>query len=152
VLDLIVNGPLKAHIKGLRAARVFQYFQQFRELYEKEKDKPLEERKMPNWSCPKPTLHQCIRDLMDLFKNGTFVQQKFKDSIMNSFIATGCAPDIDNSYRKYNATANKGSIPIIPSGTVDQAEFPVADEHYIDLVNLIDNDDEETDDEDQNQS
>jgi hypothetical protein len=89
---------------------------------------------------------------MDLFKNGTFVQQKFKDSIKNSFISTGCAPDIDNSYQKYNATANKGSIPIIPSGTVEQTEFPVADEHYIDLVNLIDNDDEETDDEDQNLS
>mmetsp|Transcript_27073 Transcript_27073/g.38557 ORF Transcript_27073/g.38557 Transcript_27073/m.38557 type:complete len:219 (-) Transcript_27073:217-873(-) len=58
VLDLVVNGPLKAHIKGLRA---------------------VEERKRPKWNCPKPTLHQCIKDLMAIFQNGPFVQQKLKE-------------------------------------------------------------------------
>mmetsp|Transcript_27074 Transcript_27074/g.38559 ORF Transcript_27074/g.38559 Transcript_27074/m.38559 type:complete len:240 (-) Transcript_27074:217-936(-) len=79
VLDLVVNGPLKAHIKGLRAARVFNYFQQFKIIYEEEKNKPVEERKRPKWNCPKPTLHQCIKDLMAIFQNGPFVQQKLKE-------------------------------------------------------------------------
>ena len=139
-----MNGPLKAHIKGLRAARVFNYFQLFRGLYEAELDKPVvEEREMPKWSCPKPTLHQCIQDLMDLFHNGVFVQHKFKESIRNSFIATGCAADIDGSYRKCYANTNKGSLPIVPTGTKAKTEFPIDEEHFFDLVNLIDGDDEE---------
>eukprot|EP00597_Dinobryon_sp_UTEXLB2267_P006446 CAMPEP_0170060558 /NCGR_PEP_ID=MMETSP0019_2-20121128/2458_1 /TAXON_ID=98059 /ORGANISM="Dinobryon sp., Strain UTEXLB2267" /LENGTH=95 /DNA_ID=CAMNT_0010266173 /DNA_START=394 /DNA_END=677 /DNA_ORIENTATION=+ len=91
---LIVNGPLKAHIKGLRAS--------------------IDVRKMPKWSCPKPTLHQCIHDLMELFQNGAFVQEKFRDSVRKSFIETGCAPDINGSY----SNSNKGSLPIVPTGTV----------------------------------
>ena len=147
VLDLVVNGPLKAHIKGLRATRVFNYFQQFRELYEEEKDKPLEERKMPKWSCPKPTLQQCILDLMDLFQNGAFIQDKFKDSIKKSFISTGCAPDMNGNYHKYFANTNKGSLVNVPTGTMEKAEFPINDEFYADLINIVDGDDESDEEE-----
>lgn len=143
----MVNGPLKAHIKGLRAARVFNYFQNFRESYEEEKLKPIEQRRMPKWSCPKPALNQCIRDLMDLFQKGVFLEQKFKDSIKTSFITTGCAPDVNGTYRKYNSNSNKGSLSVVPTGTISKTEFP-SDIDQIDLVNLIDGDDDESEEDD----
>mmetsp|Transcript_7765 Transcript_7765/g.10714 ORF Transcript_7765/g.10714 Transcript_7765/m.10714 type:complete len:107 (+) Transcript_7765:515-835(+) len=87
-------------------------------------------------NCPKPTLQQCIRDLMNLFQHGIFTEQKFKDSVRNSFINTGCAPDNDCTYRKYFANFNKGSLKIIPTGTIAKTEFP-SDEYEIDLVNLF---------------
>ena len=112
VLDLVVNGPLKAHIRRLRAERIYEYFQEFKNLYEVEKLKAKESRKMPKWQCPKPSLHQCIRDLMALFKNGAFITHKFKTSIKESFQATGCAPKGHNSYQQYSASSNKGNLQI----------------------------------------
>jgi len=72
--------------------------------------------------------------------NGVFVQQKFKDSIQNSFISTGCAADIDGTHRKYFANSKKGSIPNVPTGTIAKEDFPSEDENHINPVNL--NDDE----------
>ena len=101
---------------------------------------------MPEWSCPKPTLHQCIADLMNLLQNGAFVEEKFKESVKNSFIATECAPNMDGTYKKYYANTNKGSLKIIPTGTVAKSEFPSCNEYKImDLVNMIDGDDDISD-------
>ena len=151
MLDLIVNGPLKAHIRGLRATRIYNYFQQFKCLYDEEKAKPKELRKMPKWSCQKPSLHQCIGDLIHLFQHGAFIEPKFKESIKNSFITTGCAPDINGFYKKYNENSNKGNFDIIPSGTVSKTEFPISnnDNYFVDLVNMIDGDDIYSDAEDE---
>ena len=84
---------------------------------------------------------------MAIFQDGAFVQQKFKESIMRSFISTGCAPDSDGNYRRYCANINKGSIPIIPTGTIAKSEFPDDDEHFLDLVNIVDGDEDENDEE-----
>ena len=87
-------------------------------------------------------------DLCDLFKKGEFVSQKFKDSIKRTFIATGSAPREDGTFVEYSANSMKGSLPIIPTGTVMKEEFS-HDANYIDLVNLIDGDDDENESEDE---
>mmetsp|Transcript_30781 Transcript_30781/g.44208 ORF Transcript_30781/g.44208 Transcript_30781/m.44208 type:complete len:96 (-) Transcript_30781:67-354(-) len=80
--------------------------------------KPLAQRKMPKWSAPKLSLHQCIQDLIQIFQDG--------------------GAGIDGTYIHYSANSNKGSLPIIPTGTVYKNEF----NYYMDLVNLIDGDEE----------
>ena len=39
VLDLVVNGPLKAHVRQLRAKRLVRSFKNFMELYRQDSEK-----------------------------------------------------------------------------------------------------------------
>ena len=73
---------------------------------------------------------------------------KFKYSIINCFISTGCAQSNNVNICKIQyANSQKGSLPIEPTGTVSKDEF-LKDANYIDLVNYIDRDDDsENDDE-----
>ena len=105
----------------------------------------MEVRQIPKWTCPKPTLHQCILDLCELFQQGAFVTQKFKDSVKASFISTGCSPNSNGSFQQYKANLTKGSFKIVPTGTVEAKEF-TKDANYVDLVNVIDGDDNLSDD------
>jgi hypothetical protein len=73
---------------------------------------------------------------------------KFKDSIINCFISTGCAQSNNGTFVKYNANSQKGSLPIVPTGTVAKDEF-LKDANYIDLVNYIDRDDDTESDEEE---
>jgi len=110
----------------------------------------VEIRQIPNkWTCPKPTLHQCIIDLCELFQQGAFVTQKFKDSVKASFKSTGCAPNSKGSFQQYKANSTKGSFKIVPTGTVDAKEFKKDANYYVDLVNVIDGDDNLTDEDDE---
>ena len=64
VLDLVVNGPLKAHTKNLRGARIVESFQAFKKKYEDESAKDVHERTLPVFQPPKPPRHsRSIRSL-----------------------------------------------------------------------------------------
>ena len=67
VLDLVVNGPIKNHVRNLRANRIFEYMQVFRTLFNSELQKPFADRKLPTWKPPKPSLEECIQDVLALF-------------------------------------------------------------------------------------
>ena len=138
VLDLVVNGPLKAHIKSLRAETIFKYFQEYKALYDAELLKPKEERRLPKFKVPKPTLIQCIKDILALFKlpTGEFTSAKFQKSVKQSFIKTVTAPDANGDFVLHSRNEAKGSLPIAPAGTVDASEF-VADDNDIDYDDLI---------------
>lgn len=41
VLDLVVNGPLKAHMRELRALRILEYFREYKVLYAAEQVKVI---------------------------------------------------------------------------------------------------------------
>mmetsp|Transcript_12420 Transcript_12420/g.17059 ORF Transcript_12420/g.17059 Transcript_12420/m.17059 type:complete len:135 (+) Transcript_12420:374-778(+) len=129
------------------AQRIIEYFRIFQIQYNNELQRLQEQRTIPRWSCPKPTLHQCVIDLCKLFESGEFISPKFRDSIIRSFIATGTSPKQDGTYQLYSTTSSKGSIGIIPSGTVAKEEFN-RDLNYVDLTELLDSeeasDDEET--------
>ena len=47
VLDLVVNGPLKAHTRNLRGARIVESFQKFKAAYEEEAANDVQERTLP---------------------------------------------------------------------------------------------------------
>ena len=52
VLDLVVNGPLKAHSRKLRGSRIVACFQKFAERYHLESLKPAAEREILEFEPP----------------------------------------------------------------------------------------------------
>jgi hypothetical protein len=121
VLDLVVNGPLKAHTRNLRAFRIVKYFKGFRIEYLENDKLPLENRKKMKFAPPKPTMVEGIQDLTNLFE-GDFKLDKFKQSIARSFVNTGTAPSpLDDSFKEHNSNdmlvGTTGTTKIIPNGT-----------------------------------
>jgi len=62
VLDLVVNGPIKAHIRRLRAKTQCEYFRDFRAAF---RISTINQYKnTPKWEPPRPSLPQCLLDLI----------------------------------------------------------------------------------------
>ena len=70
VLDLVVNGPLKAHIRNLRGARIVECFQEFSKTYAEELAKDHLDRVLPVFIPPKPDMMQGVKELFDLVAGG----------------------------------------------------------------------------------
>ena len=68
VLDLVVNGPLKAHIRHLRAMVIVESFKEFKEKYRGELSKPPEERVQKKFKPRKPDMYESMVDLIKLFE------------------------------------------------------------------------------------
>jgi hypothetical protein len=135
VLDLVVNGPIKNHVRNLRANRIFEYMQVFRTLFNSELQKPFADRKLPTWKPPKPSLEECIQDVLALFmESGSFTTDRFKGMVQKSFVETGTAPDIGGIFTRYSETDTKGRFDKPPSGTVKKSEFPEQDALTADLL------------------
>ena len=121
VLDLVVNGPLKAHTRNLRGARIVESFQKFKAAYEEEAANDVQERTLPVFEPPKPEMLQGITDLFDLLANG-FKEDKFVEGVRRSFVSTGCVP-IDESdpllpvFKAYSKHNICGTMKIVPKGT-----------------------------------
>ena len=128
VLDLVVNGPLKACIRRNRVQHITEYFQKFHEVWELEKEKPETERIAPKWCPPKPTLNGAVLFLLGLMQTSAedgFCSASFQDSIKRCFIKVGCAPTPDKSFQLYSDTSTAGSMPslsLAPAGTVYKFE------------------------------
>ena len=121
VLDLVVNGPLKAHTRNLRGARIVESFQSFIKLYTEELDKDVSNRVLPVFEPPKPDMMQSIKDLFDLMADG-FKLPKFVEGVKRSFISTGCVPidesnNLDPKFKEYSKHKICGTMKIAPSGT-----------------------------------
>ena len=70
VLDLVVNGPLKSHVRQLRAKRIVRSFKDYLVLHRKDLEKTETERENPTFTPPVPEQIQAIVDLFQLFENG----------------------------------------------------------------------------------
>ena len=121
VLDLVVNGPLKAHTRNLRGARIVDSFQDFIKQHKEESQRDVHVRTLPTFQPPKPEMLQGIQDLFDLITGG-FREKKFVDGEKRSFVSTGCAPldDSDVSqpvFKQYSKHNICGTMKIIPTGT-----------------------------------
>ena len=120
VLDLVVNGPLKAHSRKLRGSRIVACFQEYSRLYELESLKNSEDRTIIEFNPHKPCMFQGIRDLFELFANG-FKEVKFQSGIVRAFISTGCLHyyDTDNTlcFVPYTTSKICGTMTIVPAGT-----------------------------------
>ena len=91
VLDLVVNGPLKSHVRQLRAKRIVRSFKEFLVLHRKDLEKTESERENPTFTPPVSERIQAIVDLFQLFEKG-YREEKFKNGIKSSFIKTGTIP------------------------------------------------------------
>jgi DDE superfamily endonuclease len=121
VLDLVVNGPMKAHSRKLRGSRIVACFQEYARLYKIESQKNPEDRVVLKFIPPKPDMLQGINDLFDLFANG-FKDPKFKAGIVRSFINTGCLhmyneDDTVYEFEPYRPHKITGTMSVVPTGT-----------------------------------
>ena len=120
VLDLVVNGPIKAHTRNLRGARIVAAFGEFREMYDIEMRKDVLERTLLVFEPPKPKMLEAIQDLFNLIANG-FREPKFVQGIVRSFISTGCMPinseDLTNlAFQPYTKQKISGTINLTKLG------------------------------------
>ena len=120
VLDLIINGPLKAHVRRKRGENILQYFRHYKQLYKAEMDKPEDERTMPKWNPPKPTVQECILELINVMyddEESTFNEKRFQDKVQSTFLATGTIPREDKSFLKFTYKPSGGTTSVAPTGT-----------------------------------
>ena len=146
VLDLVVNGPLKAHTRTLRGARIVDCFQKFKELYDLEFQKEPHMRKIIKFEVPKPDMLQGIQDLFDLMANG-FREPKFVQGVVRSFISTGCMPVYSTdpniiNFLPYTKHKMSGTMNILAPTTATSESAEVLEAMY----NMLDydSDDEAT--------
>ena len=132
VLELVMNGPIKAHIKNKRAIRLYDSFQIFKMEKLAEMELPLEQQKTKDFTPPKPTMLQGIRDLILLFEE-QFTEEKFMKCIQRAFVNTGTLPIVSEDllgvpkFREYAKVSSYGTLSVIPQGTLDFESETVED-------------------------
>ena len=148
VLDLVVNGPLKAHIRNNRARKIVKCFRTFKDLCNLNSLKPSGEREVLTFEAPKPEMMECISDLIILFgPNGDFQKQKFKEGIISSFKKTGTIPssindDCTSNFVPYKEEKICGTMKVIALGThpadyFDIPNAPILNEESAEIHNAI---------------
>jgi hypothetical protein len=98
VMDLVVNGPLKAAIRRKRCEKLFAHFINFKAKCAQELLK--ETRTMPVFAPPKPTLVDGLHCLIETTKTD-FAQPSFQDGLRRAFVLVGLAPNKDGIYANY---------------------------------------------------
>ena len=106
--------------KKKKGENILEYFRHYKELYDAEMDKPEEERTMPKWSPPKPTVQECILELISVMyddERSTFNEEKFQQKVQSTFLTTGTLPRDDGSFVKFKYKPSGGTISVAPTGT-----------------------------------
>jgi hypothetical protein len=112
VMDLIVNGPVKAAIRRNRIQVIFNYFQSWkikRLQHEASKAPELP----PLFAPPKPTQPEGLLSLLEVLKT-SLATPAFQESMRKCFIAVGLAPGSDGEYVLYSASRKGTLSQIIP--------------------------------------
>lgn len=123
VLDLVVNGPLKAHMRTNRANRMYSHFQKYRVARAADSALPVNERMNLEFDPPKPTLIEGIKDLFLLFE-GQMKEERFKETIKRSFVKTGTFPTYHEdpteppAFAAYHKETTWGTMKCVPTGTL----------------------------------
>ena len=127
MLDLVVNGPIKNHLRNQRALVIYNAFQEHIAAYYAEHDKTDEEgREEVRFRPPKPNMLDAIQQLFKLFADdGYFQTEDLKNSMSRTMVKTGCCcmNDVDpRSFVQYNDSmvhSNAACVPmnLIPLGT-----------------------------------
>jgi hypothetical protein len=119
VLDLVVNGPIKIHIRQLRALTIVRAFRTFKDLHDSELSKLEGERDCIEFVAPKPALMNPIYEIVKLFA-GEFQNENFKNSIRKTFESTGSIPNRNDCIFKIYDECTfecKYALPIVPFNT-----------------------------------
>jgi hypothetical protein len=130
VLDLVVNGPVKQHIRRYRAKAQKKSMQKYVLWRQTQQMLPEEEREFKQWITPKATVYDGIQVLLT-FWDKQLKEQAFKNSVAAVFLSKGSAPDEDYNFEPYveaKKTKCARGLAIEPLGTKDAIIFPqVAD-------------------------
>ena len=102
VMDLIVNGPVKAGIRRARVTALFNFFQgwkieRLQHIAAKRTTLP------PEFKPPKPTQAQGLLIVFQVMKE-TLETPAFEESMRKCFQIVGLAPAEDGSYSVYSPT------------------------------------------------
>ena len=107
VMDLIVNGPVKAGIRQARVTAIFNFFQSWKIARLQHMAAKLDTLP-PDFRPPKPTQAQGLLTLFDVFKT-TFEKLSFQESMRECFKLVGLTPLPDGSFTVYSPT-EKGAL------------------------------------------
>jgi len=89
ILDLLVNGPIKAHIRKEKAQKIFDAFQRTRRKYQEMNE---EERKTLTFKMPTTTKAEAITNYVKWAEENLQNSAKMKESITAKFYDLGMAP------------------------------------------------------------
>ena len=162
VLDLVVNGPIKQHLRRYRAKSQKESMRKYILWRESQELLPFEQRKFKQWICPKAGVQDGIKVLLT-FWDTQLQSQAFKDSVSAVFLSKGSAPHPDYTFEPYieaKKTKEARGLAIEPLGTKASIPFPqTADgrlhdefESYVDTLSTFENGyDSEIDEDDENE-
>ena len=119
VMDLIVNGPVKAGIRQARVTAIFNFFQSWKIARLQHMAAKLDTLP-PDFPPPKPTQAQGLLTLFDVFK-ATFEKLCFQESMRTCFKVVGLPPLPDGSFTVYPST-KKGTLLHIMRPVVEHAD------------------------------
>ena len=128
VMDLVVNGPIKSHMRSSRCVALFDYFQKWKLEWDKELLKPAGTRQMPVFDPPKPVLVDGLNTVRSL-ADKLFSKPEFKDGIRRAFVKVGLWEDEKGEFVKYTTHA-RGSMPAIlaPANSPSEEQFVLGGE------------------------
>lgn len=115
VLDLVVNGPIKRHMRMHAAQHIYDEFQKFRDKFQSLNET---EKKESIFEIPKVSLERAMKNLFRLFEE-EFITPKMKQSISKSFIDTS---SIYNSNKEF-ITYTQSKDYIRKHGTVESYDY-----------------------------
>ena len=127
VMDLVVNGPLKAHMRRFRCASLFAYFQSWKLKWLQGLLKPAGTRVMPAFTPPKPVLIDGLNMLRTVSAEA-FSKAEFKQGLVRAFVKVGLAESVDTG-NFYNYTSHsRGTMPAIlaPADSPSEEQFTPA--------------------------
>ena len=113
VLDLVVNGPIKKRLQEFRSLTIYKWFQKFTASIQ---DRIPSRRE---FKPPPPTIAGAVHKLLDIFHE-LITTESMKNSIIRSFVATGCYHDgtADRNFCEYNIETGSDCHGILDTDTL----------------------------------
>ncbi len=126
-MDLVVNGPLKAHMRRFRCTELFNYFQSWKLTWATELAKPAGTRVMPAFLPPKPLLIDGLNTLTTVSKD-VFATPAFKKGVASAFVKVGLIKAPSGKFVEYTSHSRGDMLLILaPADSVKAEEFAVVD-------------------------
>lgn len=96
-VDIVPNGPIKAHIRSHRCDALYDYFQDWRS---DANEAQLKKERLPDYNPPPTTMAGGISLIGSVF-TGRFAEESFMQGVRRCFVAVGLAPQSNGSFVVY---------------------------------------------------
>ncbi|CAM2730100.1 unnamed protein product, partial [Rotaria socialis] len=124
VLDLCVNVAIKQHVRKFMLRVIVEKWKEYQALYKANSVKPVGQREEMTFDVPKCELSEGLKNLFLMFDDGILATPAMKQSVIKTFINTGCYPKADGTFVLYSAAARRvqGTLKKAPSNIVPCAD------------------------------